>query len=146
MSMYEAICALETTCTSISGGPSFVQVTPQNKGDMNPGKNCNSWLNLTPVSTERKDETGGSFIADYKILMTLWIVKPIEGNAKAMLKIAGDMWTAVLKALASGHLGGYSRLDVSPGSVADKWEGGADGDIAYKITAEVTIQKQEAKL
>jgi hypothetical protein len=144
MSMYDAIVALETTCTGQTGGPAVVQVTPQDMEDLRPGKNCSSWLNLTPVKTPRKDETGGSYIADYTIKMSLWIAKPVKTNAKAMLKFASDIWAVVITSIGTGHLGGYSRLDISPGQINDTWESGDDGDIAYVIRAEIVVQKQEA--
>ena len=144
MSMYDAICALETACANKTGGPAVVQVTPQDKEDLRPGKACNSWLNLTPVKTDRKDETGGSYIADYMIKMSLWIAKPVKTNGKAMLKVAADVWGVVMTSVRTGHLGGYSRLDISPGQIQEKWESGDDGDIAYTIRAEIVVQKQEA--
>ena len=143
MSMYDAMSAVKTTTTGLSGGPAVVQMTAQDKEDQRPGKKTNSWLNLTPVSTDRVPEIGGGCISTYFIRLSLWVAKPVKTSADAMLEVASDTWEAVLSALNTGHLGGYSRVDVTKGNINDKWESGDDGDIAYVVRAEIPVEKQE---
>lgn len=140
MAIYDAAVALETTLASTVD---VCQVTAQDKQDQRPGKNCNTCLNITPTGTDRRNETGGSFIADYKFKLSLWVFKPVRSNAKSMLQLASNTWDSVLTALQTGALGGYARMSIPPGEVNDTWESGDDGDIAYTVRADIIVQKQE---
>ena len=142
MSMYDACEAGRATIAAIaSGGPDAVQITTQDKQDLRPNRRVNSWVNVTPVSTERKDQSG-SYDAMYSVMFSLWVTKEIRTGGASIVKTAADIWTACINALVSTW-GEYARRTVTPGQIQDEWESGADGDIAYVIRATIPVEKQE---
>lgn len=144
MSMYGALNACKGVIDAISsGGPEVCQITVQQHEDERPNNRAANWMNLTPGSVERTNETGRSYQTQYTIIGSLWIVKNARLGQAAITSTASTLWETVWKALCTTW-GGFARITVTPADISEEWESGDDGDIAYVIRSEIKVTTQEA--
>ncbi len=145
MGMSAAMEAMQTVIETTAGAlaPESVYLVPQERGDARPNKREERWVNIEPAGEMYTSETGGSYIAGYKIKVTAWILQRNKTLELTTSQVA-QYWQPILKTILHSRLDGYARIAVQGEDIDDaEYIAGGDKDVRYGIEATITVYRQE---
>jgi len=139
--IYDAMDEVKTVLEAITTAPDVVAIVPKGHETKSISKAKTFWHTLHPESDSETPEPGNSYLAHYKITVTVWIKSGKDDDT--IVSTLSTKINDTRSALRYNDLGGFGRIEL----LGDEFEGGEyidgeDSESVYGYQFDITVTHQ----